>query len=246
MAPLSTKVAIVTGASRGIGRAIALKLASKGTSVVVNYATNGQKAQEVVTAIEKIGGKALAVQADVSKLVEIEKLFDRTIESFRKVDILVKNAGIIVYKPITQVTEAEFDEIFATNVKGTYFACQQAAQRMVDGGRIINVSSTTTAMMLPTYSVYAATKGAVEQITRIVAKELGSRGITVNAISPGPTDTELFRQDKTEEQINYLAQASALGRLGQVEDIANVVAFLASDEAQWITGQTIRANGGLA
>jgi len=186
------------------------------------------------------------VQADISKVAEIQKLFDQTIESFGKVDILVNNAGAIVYKPITEVTEAEFDKIFAVNVKGTYFACQQAAHRMANGGRIINFSSSTTAMMLPTYSAYVGTKGAVEQITRIVAKELGSRGITVNAISPGPTDTELFRQGKTEEQINRLAQASALGGLGEVQDIADVVAFIASDAARWITGQNIRVNGGVA
>ncbi len=246
MPSLAGKVAIVTGASRGIGRAIALKLAEQEASITVNYAGNAQKAQEVVAEIEKLGSKAIAVQADISKVIEIQKLFDQTIETFGKVDILVNNAGAIVYKPITEVTEAEFDKIFAVNVKGTYFACQQAAHHMQDGGRIINFSSTTTAMMLPTYSAYVGTKGAVEQITRIVAKELGSRGITVNAISPGPTDTELFRQGKTEEQINRLAQASALGGLGQVQDIADVVAFLASDEARWITGQNIRVNGGVA
>ncbi len=246
MSSLAGKVAIMTGASRGIGRAIALKLAEQGAFVTVNYAGNAQKAQEVVAEIEKLGSKAIAVQADISKVTEIQKLFDQTIETFGKVDILVNNAGAIVYKPIIEVTEAEFDQIFAVNVKGTYFTCQQAAHRMADGGRIINFSSTTTAMMLPTYSAYVGTKGAVEQITRIVAKELGSRGITVNVISPGPTDTELFRQGKTEEQINRLAQASALGGLGQVQDIADVVAFLASDEARWITGQNIRVNGGVA
>ncbi|PMB45591.1 3-ketoacyl-ACP reductase [Fischerella thermalis CCMEE 5201] len=246
MPSLAEKVAIVTGASRGIGRAIALKLAEHGASVTVNYAGNAEKAQEVVAEIEKLGSKAIAVQADISKVAEIQKLFDQTIETFGKVDILVNNAGAIVYKPIIEVTEAEFDKIFAVNVKGTYFACQQAAHRMVDGGRIINFSSSTTAMMLPTYSAYVGTKGAVEQITRIVSKELGSRGITVNAISPGPTDTELFRQGKTEEQINRLAQASALGGLGQVQDIADVVAFLASNKARWITGQNIRVNGGVA
>ncbi len=246
MTSLAGKVAIVTGASRGIGRAIALKLAGKGASVIVNYAGNIEKAESVVATIKELGGKALAIQADVSKLTDIQKLFDQTIESFGKVDILVNNAGIIVYKPITDVTEEDFDKVFAINVKGTYFACQQAAQRMEEGGRIINFSSTTTAMMLPTYSAYAATKGAVEQITRIVAKELGSKNITVNVISPGPTDTELFKQDKTEEQINRLAQASAFARLGEVEDIADVVAFIASDEARWITGQNIRVNGGVA
>lgn len=246
MAPLAEKVAIVTGASRGIGRAIALKLAGNGASVVVNYAGNVDKAQEVVAEIEKLGVQAIALQADVSKVADIQRLFEQTIERFGKVDILVNNAGVTFYKPITEVTEEDFDKIFAINVKGTYFACQQAAHHLADGGRIINFSSSTTAMMLPTYSAYVGTKGAVEQITRVVAKELGGRGITANIISPGPTDTELFRQGKTEEQINRFAQMAALGRLGQVQDIADVVAFLASDEARWITGQNIRVNGGTA
>ncbi|QIR37753.1 SDR family oxidoreductase [Tolypothrix sp. PCC 7910] len=246
MAPLTEKVAIITGASRGIGKAIALKLASNGASVVVNYAGNTAKAEEVVTEITQHGGQALAIQADISQVAEIERLFDQAIAQFGKVDILVNNAGSIVYKPITEITEADFDKIFAVNVKGTYFACQQAAQKLTEGGRIINFSSSTTAMMLPTYSAYVATKGAVEQITRVLAKELGTKKITVNAVSPGPTDTELFRDGKTDEQINRLAQMAALGKLGDVQEIADVVAFLASDEARWITGQNIRVNGGIA
>lgn len=246
MAALAGKVAIVTGASRGIGRAIALKLAGNGASVVVNYVGNTTKAQEVVTEIDKLGVQSLAVQADVSKVADIQRLFEQTIERFGRVDILVNNAGINIYKLITEVTEADFDKLFAINVKGTYFACQQAALHMAEGGRIINFSSSTTAMMLPTYSAYVATKGAVEQITRVVAKELGAKGIAVNVISPGPTDTELFREGKTEEQINRLAQMAAFGKLGEVQEIADVVAFLASDEARWITGQNIRVNGGIA
>ncbi|NMG18255.1 SDR family oxidoreductase [Brasilonema bromeliae] len=246
MAPLAGKIAIVTGSSRGIGRAIALKLAGNGASVVVNYAGNANKAQEVVTEIENLGVQAIALQADVSKVADIQRLFEQTIERFGKVDILVNNAGVNFYKPLIEVTEEDFDKIFAINVKGTYFACQQAAHHMADGGRIINFSSSTTAMILPTYSAYVGTKGAVEQITRVVAKELGGQGITVNVISPGPTDTELFREGKTEEQINRFSQMAALGRLGQVQDIADVVAFLASDEARWITGQNVRVNGGIA
>lgn len=246
MAALAGKVAIVTGASRGIGRAIALKLANNGASVVVNYAGNTTKAQEVVAEIDKLGVESLAVQADVSKVADIQRLFEQTIERFGRLDILVNNAGINIYKPIIEVTEADFDKLFAINVKGTYFACQQAALHMSEGGRIINFSSSTTAMMLPTYSAYVGTKGAVEQITRVVAKELGAKGIAVNVISPGPTDTELFREGKTEEQINRLAQMAAFGKLGDVQEIADVVAFLASNEARWITGQNIRVNGGIA
>ncbi|QLE54634.1 SDR family oxidoreductase [Nostoc sp. TCL26-01] len=245
MATLAGKVAIVTGASRGIGRAIALTLASKGASVVVNYAGRADKAAEVVTEIEKLGVKAIAIQADISKLADIEQLFQQTITHFGKVDILVNNAGTIIYKPIAEITEEDFDKIYAINVKGTFFACQQAAKHMTAGGRIINFSSSTTGMMLPTYSAYVATKGAVEQISRVLAKELGAKGIAVNVVSPGPTDTELFREGKTEAQINHLAQLAAFGKLGDVQEIADVVGFLASDEARWITGQNIRVNGGI-
>ena len=179
-----------------VAKGIALKLASNGASVIVNYAGNANKAQETVTEIEKLRVQAYPIQADVGKVAEIQRLFDQSIEHFGKVDILVNNAGIIISKPISEVTEEDFDKMFAINVKGTYFACQQAALRMADGGRIINFSSSTTAMMLPTYSTYVATKGAVEQVTRILAKELGNKGITVNVISPDPTDTELFREGK--------------------------------------------------
>ncbi|MEG4092585.1 SDR family oxidoreductase [Microcoleus sp. Pol12B4] len=246
MASLAGKVAIVTGASRGIGRAIALRLSEEGASVVVNYARGSEQAKEVVSAIEAAGGKALAVQADVSKTAEICDLFDRTLGTYSQVDILVNNAGVILYKPIAEVTEAEFDNLFSINVKGTFFACQEAAKRMADGGRIVNFSSSTTAMLLPTYGAYVATKGAVEQLTRSLAKELGDRQITVNVISPGPTDTELFTVGKTAEQIQRFTQMAALRRLGKVEDIADVTAFLCSEQARWITGQNIRVNGGTA
>lgn len=243
---LDGKVALVTGSSRGIGRAIAERLSSDGAKLVINYAGSADKANEVVAAIAAKGGEAIAVQADVGKVSDIQRLFEQTRDRFGKLDILVNNAGTIFYKPIAQVTEEEFDKIFTINVKGTFFACQQATQHLADGGRIINFSSTTTALMLPTYGAYVATKGAVEQITRVLAKELGGRGITVNVVSPGPTDTELFTTGKTEEQIDRFAKMAALGRLGQVQDIADVVAFLASEDARWITGQNIRVNGGLA
>ena len=246
MTSLTGKVAIVTGASRGIGRAIALRLSQEGASVVVNYARGAEQAKDVVSAIEAAGGKALAVQADVSKTAEIRDLFDRTQETYSQIDILVNNAGVILYKPVAEVTEAEFDNLFAINVKGTFFACQEAAKRMAEGGRIVNFSSSTTATMMPTYGVYVATKGAVEQLTRSLAKELGDRQITVNVISPGPTDTELFTIGKTAEQIQRFTQMTALGRLGKVEDIGDVTAFLCSEQARWITGQNIRVNGGIA
>ena len=205
---------------------------------------NHEAARETVAAIEAASGRAVAVQGDVGKVGDIQRLFDAAFEHFGKLDILVNNAGIMFNKPVADVTEEEYDRIFAVNVKGTFFACQQAAKRMADGGRIINFSSSTTAMMLPTYGTYVATKGAVEQLSHILAKELGSRGITVNVVSPGATDTELFGQGKTEQDKQRFAQLAALGRLGQPEDIADVVALLVSDDANWITGQNIRANGG--
>ena len=241
---LDGKVALVTGASRGIGRAIALRLARDGAAVVVNYVAQVADAAHVVADIEKAGGRALAVQADVGKVPDIARLFDATIQHFGKLDILVNNAGTILHKLLADTSEEEFDHIMATNAKGTYFACQQAARRMADGGRIVNLSSSLTALMLPNFTAYVASKGAIEQITHVLAKELGQRGITVNVVSPGTTDTELLGRNRTEEQNRQYAQLAALGRLGQPADIADVVAMLVSDDGHWITGQNIRANGG--
>ncbi len=241
---LAGKVALVTGASRGIGRQIAQKLAFQGAKVIVNYTRSPEKAAEVVDIIKQAGGEATAVQADISQIVELEKLFQRTLSTYGQLDILVNNAGVMKMQPITEVTEADFDQQFAINVKGSFFACQQAALHMEPNGRIINFSTSVVGQMFPTYSVYAGTKGAVEQFTRQLAKEFGRKGITINAIAPGPVNTELFSVGKTEQQIEGLRHMNAFGRLGEPEDIADVVLFLASKSSKWITGQTLRANGG--
>ena len=241
---LTGKVAIVTGSSRGMGRKIAEDLAGNGAKVIVNYSNNPQLAEEVVNGIKQKGGEALAIQADISKVVEIEQLFQITLEAYGQVDILVNNAGIMITKPIASLTEEDFDRQFAINVKGTFFSCQQAAKHMNENGRIINFSTSVVGQMFPTYSAYAGTKGAVEQITRQLAKELGLKGITINAVAPGPVNTELFTVGKTEEEITNVGNMNAFRRLGQPEDISNIVLFLASQESQWVTGQTLRVNGG--
>ncbi len=241
---LKGKTAVVTGASRGIGKEIALTLGRRGCSVVVNYVQNAEMAESVVKEISSSGGQALAVRADIRVTTEIGRLLDSAIDTFGSLDILVNNAGRAIFKTAEAVTEKDFDDIFATNVKGLFFACQQAARRMPDGGRIINISSSATRLMFPGYSLYSATKGAVDQISRILAKELGPRHITVNSISPGPTDTELFREGKTAEQIRHVTGMIALGRLGTPADIANAVAMLTGADAGWITGQNILVNGG--
>ncbi|MEK5029900.1 SDR family oxidoreductase [Paenibacillus sp. FSL R7-0302] len=238
------KVAIVTGASRGIGRQIAIQLAGLGIKVAVNYSSNRGKAEEVVQIIKESGGEAIAVQGDVSKVSEVEALFSETIGQFGRVDILVNNAGIMDCVPIADVTEEMFDRQFAVNVKGTYFACQQAMKHMERGGTIINFSTSVSGAMLPTYSVYAATKGAVEQLTRQLAKEFGAKDIVVNCVAPGQVSTELFLNGKSDELVDSFRRMNAFGRLGEPEDIANVIDLLVSDKARWITGQTIRVNGG--
>lgn len=241
---LSGKVAIVTGASRGIGREMAERLAENGAKVVVNYASSPAKAEEVVNAIKQGGGEARAIQADISQVAAIERLFSETIEAYGGIDILVNNAGIMTTKPIAAMTEEDFDQQFAINVKGTYFAIQQAFHHMNSGGHIINFSTSVAGQMFPAYSVYAGTKGAVEQFTRQLAKEFGPKGITINAVAPGPINTELFTVGKSEEQIAGIVNMNAFGRLGEPGDIAGAVLFLASEESKWITGQTIRVNGG--
>ncbi len=238
------KVAIITGASRGIGQAIAKQLAVAGAKVVVNYASNRAGADEIVEDIRSLGLQAMAHQADISQIHEIEKLFAATLTAYGRVDILVNNAGMMENAPVEEMTEDSFDRHFAVNVKGTYFACQQAVKHMEHGGAIVNISSSVTGHMFPHYSVYAATKGAVEQITRQLAKELAPKGITINCVAPGAVSTELFLNGKPQDLIDAIASMNAYHRLGEPDDIAPVVQFLASEQSGWVTGQTLRVNGG--
>ncbi|MDB5325264.1 MAG: 3-ketoacyl-ACP reductase [Phycisphaerales bacterium] len=243
---LNNKTAIVTGGSRGIGAGIAQSLGGAGANVIVVYNSNAGEAGKVVSAVTAAGGKAVAVAANVGESAAAKTLFDAAEKHFGKADILVHAAGAILYKKIEDTTDDDFDKLMKLNVYGTFYLLREAAKRLADGGRIITFSSTTTRLMLPTYGPYVATKGAVEQITRVAAKELGGRKITVNAVSPGATATDLFLTGKSQEQIDRNAAMTNFGRLGEVDDMTGLVTFLASDEARWITGQVIACNGGVA
>ncbi|MER8722736.1 SDR family oxidoreductase [Mesorhizobium sp. M1027] len=240
--PLEGKTALVTGSSRGIGRAIAEGLATKGAAVVVNYVGNEKAAREVVAAIEGNGGKAVAIQADVSSIPDIRRLFDETEMQMGPIDIVVANVGVAVIKPLVEATEADFDHVFGTNAKGTFFTLQEAARRVRDGGRIIAVSTGGTKMFFTQTALYLGSKGAVEQFVRVLSRELGPRAVTVNALSPGFTDTDLL----PERDRAVAAGMSPFGRIGAPRDVADVAVFLASDEARWLTGENIQAGGGVA
>ena len=239
------KVALVTGASRGIGAAIAQRLASDGFTVIVNYAENAAPAEALVRTIEQAGGHALAAKADVSDAADVRRLFDAAETAFGGVDVLVNNAGILSLASIADTDDASFDRQIAVNLKGTFNTLREAATRLRAGGRIINFSSSVVALLQPTYAVYAATKAGVEAMTSVFAKELRRRDITVNAVAPGPTATDLFLKGKPQEVVERLAKLAPLERLGQPEDIAHTVAFLAGPDGGWVNGQVLRANGGI-
>ncbi len=242
----TNRVAIVTGASRGIGAAIAERLAADGLTVVINYAGDVASAEKLARSIEQKGGRALTARADVSDPEAVARLFDAAEAAFGGVDVLINNAGILQVAALADTSDAEFDRHFAINTKGTFNTLREAARRMRKGGCIVNFSSTTLALNLPGYAVYNATKAAVEAMTHVFAKELRGRDITVNAVAPGPVATDLFLSGKSDELVAQFARMPPLERLGQPDDIANVVAFLAGSGAGWINGQVLRANGGLA
>ncbi|EIW58103.1 NAD-P-binding protein [Trametes versicolor FP-101664 SS1] len=246
---LAGKVAIVTGSSRSIGAATATHLASLGANVVINYVSSASAAQAVADAINKQGaGKAIIVKADAGSIADNKHLVDETLKTFGRLDIVVLNAGLMDNQKLEDVTEEAFAKQFDTNVKGPLFLVQAAAKHMSTGGRVIffSTSLTQASGVPPNYLVYASTKGAVEQLTRVLAKDLGTRGITVNTVAPGPIDTDMFRAGKTEQQINFFAGMHPEKRLGTTDEVGNVVAFLASEEASWVNGQTLMVNGGFA
>jgi len=242
----NAKVAIVTGASRGIGAAVAQRLAKDGFAVAVNYASSSTEADQLVAELTAAGAKAIAVKADVSNADDVRRLFEITEQQLGKVDVLVNNAGVLKPVPLADTSDALYDQTFDINARGTFNTLREAAVRMNDGGRVVNFSSTTLALNMPGYAIYNATKAAVEAFTHVFAKELRGRNITVNAVAPGPIATSLFLDGKTEEQIQTFAKMPPLQRLGQPDDIASVVAFLAGPDAGWVNGQILRANGGVA
>ena len=247
MSKLAGKVAVVTGASKGIGAAIAKSLAAEGASVVVNYASSKAGADTVVKAITAAGGKAVAVGGDVSKAAEAQGIIDAAIKNYGRLDVLVNNSGVYEFSPIEAVTEEHFHKIFNINVLGLLFTTQAAVKHLGEGGSIINIGSVVTSVTPPASSVYTGTKGAVDAITGVLANELGPRKIRVNALNPGMVETEGVQTAGflgTDFEKGIVAQ-TPLGRLGQVDDIATVATFLASDDSKWITGELVRAGGGL-
>lgn len=241
----NNKVAIITGASRGIGAAIAERLARDGFTVVINYAGNAAEAEALAAKIEQAGGKALTARADVSDPAAVGRMFDAAEAAFGGVDVLVNNAGIMRLATLAESDDALVDSQIAINLKGTINTLREASRRLREGGRIINLSSSVVGLYQPSYAVYAATKAGVEAMTHILSKELRGRNITVNAVAPGPTATALFLDGKPQAVIDHLSKLAPLERLGEPQDIANTIAFLAGPDGAWINGQVLRANGGI-
>ncbi|KAL8783315.1 MAG: hypothetical protein Q9195_009423 [Heterodermia aff. obscurata] len=243
---LAGKVALITGASKGIGKATAVRLAKDGAAVVINYSSDKLAADEAVKLIGK--DKAAAIQADASKVADIELLVQQTVKIFGKIDILIPCAGMLPMSPLEATTEELFDKIFALNVKGPYFLAQKASPHMPEGSHIVLISTTLTAAstVMPPYLPYLATKGAIEQMVRVMSKDLGRKGICVNAVSPGPTGTELFLKNQNEQTLKMLSSMNPRGRIGEPQEIADSIAFLCSSDSRWVMGQNLRVNGGMA
>lgn len=239
------KIILITGASRGIGAFTANLLAQQGHTIIVNYANNEQEANAVVTKIQASGGTASAFKANISQSNEVTQLFDYAIQTYGRVDVLINNAGILRLNKIEQLDDESIDQILAINIKGPVYTMREAAKRMAHGGKIINLSSSVVGLKLEGYGIYAASKAAIESLTAILAKELRGKNITVNAIAPGPTATELFLEGKSDELIAQLSKAAPLERLGTVEDIAAVLDFAVSDASNWVNAQVLRVNGGI-
>lgn len=242
---VSTKAAIVTGSSKGIGAAVAERLASDGLAVVVNYSSGAAPAEALVDKIKKAGGQAIAVKADISKLAEVRSLFDAAEKAFGGVDVLINNAGIMKLAPVAQTSDEVWNQTIAINLSGTFFALREAANRLRQGGRIVSFSSSVVGLYQPTYAAYAATKGGIEAISHILSKELGPKKVTVNVIAPGPVNTDLFTHGKSDEDIKPIVARTPLSRLGEPADIANAISFLVGPDGGWINGQVLRANGGI-
>jgi 3-oxoacyl-[acyl-carrier protein] reductase len=245
MSNANGKVAVVTGGSRGIGAAIAERLAGDGFAVVINYAGSVAEAEALAGKIAQAGGRAIAVQADVSDPAAVARMFDTAEATFGGVDVLVNNAGIMRLAALADADDVVFDSQIAINLKGSFNTLREAARRLRNSGRIVNLSSSQAGLLSPTYGIYAATKAAVEALTHVLAKERRGRSITVNAVAPGPTATKLFLDGKTKEVIDQLTRLAPLERLGQPEDVAATVSFLVGPDGGWINGQVLRANGGI-
>lgn len=246
MANATQQVALVTGASRGIGRAIALKLAKDGFTVVVTYAGNAKLAEQVVADIKANGGHGLALQADIGDSMSVTQLFDAVLEAFGRLDVVINNAGVMQMATISSDNVEILDRMLATNLRGSWLVMARAAEVLGNGGRIIALSSSVLAKSFPAYGAYIASKAGVEGLVKVLANEMRGRGITVNAVAPGPVATEMFFEGKSDEQIASIAAMAPLERLGQPDEIAAAVAFLASPQGSWINGQILRANGGFA
>ncbi len=243
--PEPTRTAIVTGSSQGIGAAVVERLAADGLAVVVNYSRNAAPAEQLVRKIESAGGAAIAVKADIAVAAEVAAMFEQAEQAFGGVDVLINNAGIMKLAPLAETTDELFDQTVSVNLKGTFNGMREAARRLREDGRIVSFSSSVVGLFQPTYAAYAATKAGIEAMSRILSKELGPRRITVNVVAPGPVATELFLKDKDDDEIKPIVGRTPLARLGEPVDIARVVSFLVGPDGGWVSGQVLRANGGI-